>query len=234
MKRYGLYVILACFGVAHASQFPVKLGDTTVTIKQYRRGSGKNYVHLHHNETTALKAALTMVKASGGSVLTLDHPGERNIVFHLNEVRYEFDPNRIFSDSGIEQTLKNLGAYSKEAHLEVKHLAEAILQRIPEGKVIAVHNNESYSAHDYLAGHEYANEASKLNLDKKQFYRNFYVVTQEDDFNRLKGLRFNSILQTIHPTDDGSLSVYMSNRQYVNVEAGYDQFLAQLGMLRHA
>lgn len=234
MKRYWIYVVFACFGVAQASQFPVKLGDTVVLIKQYRRGSGKNYVHLHHNETTALKAAMTMIKASGGTVLTLDHPGGRNIVFNLNNTKYEFDPNRIFSDEGIKKTLSNFGAYSVEAHSAVKKLAQEIIQRIPSGKVVAVHNNESYSSHDYMEGHELASEASELHLDDKQFFRNFYLVTREADFMRLKNLKFNSILQKSHPSDDGSLSVYMSKRQYVNVEAGYDQFLAQLGMLRHA
>ena len=34
--------------------------------------------------------------------------------------------------------------------------------------------------------------------------------------------------------DDGSLSVFLANRAYINVEAGYDELAMQIKMLRHA
>ena len=61
--------------MAEAAQYPVMLGGTTVIIKKERYGRGKNFVHLHQNETTALKAAKAVVKEHGGSLLTLVHPG---------------------------------------------------------------------------------------------------------------------------------------------------------------
>ena len=220
--------------MVHAGQYSVKVGDSTVLIKQYHHRCGKAFVHLHQNETTALKAARAIVKAKGGSVLTLVHSGERNVVFHLRKTRYEFDPNRIYTDKGIKKTLLQFGHYSLAAHREVSKLANKITSLLPQGKIIAVHNNQDYSLNDYLPGHGLAADATLLHVNQDHFFRNFYLVTQKKDYKRLKQLKFNSILQAKQATDDGSLSVFLAGSDYINVEAGYDQLVAQIKMLRRA
>lgn len=234
MNVFRLLFFLFSIPAALASNYPVRVGDSIVYIRQIQNGKGNTYVHLHQNEKTALRAAEIMVAHQGGRLLTLVHRGGRNIVFHCHHHRYEFDPNRIFTDTGIQKTLKAFGNDSREARIEVKKLANKIKQLLPRGKIIAVHNNQSYSLKNYLPGHPLANDAHQLHVTKKHPYRNFYLVTQKKDYRRLKHLNFNSILQTEHATDDGSLSVYLAKRQYVNVEAGFDQLLPQLNMLRHA
>ena len=218
----------------HAASTSLKLGDETVLIKQKNYRTGKAFIHLHQNERTALKAAYAAIKTQGGSVLTLVHHGERNIVFHLNHVRYEFDPNRMFSEAGIKKTLTQYGAYSLEAHATVRRLADKIKVLIPPGKVIAVHNNQSYSLRDYYTGKPLASDVRALHVNQKHSYRNFYYVTQKRDYVRLKQLKYNSVWQALSPEDDGSLSVYLAGRQYVNVEAGHDQLAMQISMLRRA
>ena len=217
-----------------ATQQVVHVGDSRVIIERIQHGKGKSFVHLHQNETTALQAAKQVVQSEGGSVMTLVHSGQRNIVFHLQHERYEFDPNRIFTDTGIKKTLSAFGHYSPEAHAEVKALAQKITSLLPEGKIIAVHNNNDYSIKEYLPGESLHHDAGKLHIDSARFYRNFYLATQHDDFIRLKNLRYNVILQAKAATDDGSLSVYLAHRDYVNVEAGYEQLLAQIDMLHWA
>jgi len=229
-----LLLFLNTFNTTYASEYPITLGDSVVTIQRQQHGKGKTFIHLHHNETTALKAAKAVIAAKGGILLTLRHTGERNIVFHLHRKRYEFDPNRIFTDIGIQKTLLQFGLYSREAHLEVRKLADKIKQLLPKGKIIAVHNNESYSLNDYLPGHNLANDAQSLHVNQQHYYRNFYLVTRHNDYLRLKKLNYNSIWQASNATDDGSLSVYLSGRDYVNVEAGYDQLLPQIKMLKYA
>lgn len=219
---------------ASASSIPVVLGDETVIIQQQQIGKGKVFIHLHQNETTALQAAKTVISEEGGCLLTLIHSGKRNIVFHLGQKRYEFDPNRIFTDVGIKKTLLNFGAYSPDAHRAVQKLALEIKRRIPGGKIIAVHNNQSYSLKDYLPGHPLALEAAQLSYRDKLHARNFYLMTQQHDFLRLVNLKFNGVLQAPLACDDGSLSIYLSHRDYINVEAGYDQLAAQVKMLRNA
>lgn len=212
----------------------VQLGDNTVVIRQERYGQGKTFVHVHHNETTALAAARHVAKNDGGTVLTLVHPGGRNVVFYLDHTRYEFDPNRIFSNHGIKKTLSQYGPYSKAAHLEVKKLAEKLITLIPSGRVIAVHNNQEYSIKNYLPGGDAANDAKALYINPHSYYRNFYVVTQEYDFKRLKKGRLNGVLQSPDAKDDGSLSVFLAHQNYLNVEAGYGELKAQIAMLRMA
>jgi len=226
-------LLMLCFGVGHADKIPVQLGDTQVVIEHIQHGHGKAFIHVHQSEQTALQAARAVVDSEGGSIVTLHHPGGRNIVFRLDGVRYEFDPNRMFTDVGIQKTLNTFGPYSHEAHRLVRQLAEHVTNLLPANQtIIAVHNNQSYSLKTYYAGANLAHEAEALYVPQPRAYRNFYVVTQKADFVRLKQRAFNSVLQASKPGDDGSLSVYLTSKPYVNVEAGYGQLAAQIMMLR--
>jgi hypothetical protein len=226
--------LMLMVSMVHASRCTVKLGDTRVVIQQTKNGHGKTFVHLHHNETTALKAAQHIVKTEGGSVTTLIHKGKRNIVFHLRHQRYEFDPNRIFTDNGIKKTLMAHGHYSRAAHAAVKQLARQFIHILPRGKVVAVHNNNGYSIKHYFKGKCLHRDAKALHLGHEHFFRNFYLVTRSHDYERLKALHYNAVLQSRAATDDGSLSVFLAHRNYVNVEAGYGQLQAQIDMLKRA
>jgi hypothetical protein len=233
----SLIIMLITFAAAQpcsAREYPVRLGDTTVTIVQERFGKGKAFIHVHENETTALQAARTFIKEHGGSLITLKHGGERNVSFTLHHQRYEFDPNRIFTNRGIYKTLNAYGPYSKAAHFVVKRFATHIMHLLPKGKIIAVHNNDSFSLHDYLPGQNLAQDARGLHYNHHQHFRNFFIVTQKQDFVRLKSQQFNSIWQAKSAEDDGSLSIRLSKHKYVNVEAGYDQLEKQISMLLHA
>ena len=211
------------------------LGDESVIIQQIKgKDTGKTFIHVHHNEQTALNAAKKVVHQEGGTLITLIHSGGRNIVFHLDNRRYEFDPNRIYTDTGIKKTLSEFGPYTPKAHQEVKKLAIKIKQLLPQGKVIAVHNNASYSLKDYLPGHSLACDAQEVHLSSDNYFRNFFLVTRSSDFIRFKMDGFNGVLQKPSATDDGSLSIYLARREYINVEAGFDQLAEQIKMLKTA
>ena len=140
----------------------------------------------------------------------------------------------MFTDTGIKKTLSTFGHYSSNAYIEVKKLADKIKGLLPEGKIIAVHNNNDYSIKEYFPGKSLHKDAKALHLDDKRYYRNFYLVTRIEDYLRLKELRYNTILQARGAVDDGSLSVYLAHRDYVNVEAGHGELLAQIDMLKWA
>ncbi len=233
-RIYALLLLFLGLNPVYASSYLVKIGSSIVIIQKQQHGKGKAFVHLHQNETTALQAAKAVIKAEGGSILTLVHLGRRNVVFHSRNKRYEFDPNRIFTDRGIKKSLMRFGNYTPSAHAEVKKLANKIKALLPKGKIIAVHNNEFYSLKNYFPGRNLASDARALNFNQGLSSRNFYLVTQKSDYVRLKKLNFNSIWQASEATDDGSLSVYLATRNYVNVEAGYSQLAAQVKMLKHA
>ncbi|CEK10854.1 protein-tyrosine-phosphatase [Legionella hackeliae] len=232
--KYFAFLLFLASNLIHAQTITVKLGDNTKVNILKQSGRGKTFVHLHENEVTALQAAKLYVKRKGGTLITLKHSGNRNIVFFLHGVRYEFDPNRIFTNKGITKTLKQFGPYTSEAHHEVRKLARKIICSIPPGKVIAVHNNRGYSIKEYFPRHALAGDAKALNYIPKSSYRNFYFVTQRHDFSRLKGLQFNVALQANHATDDGSLSYYLGNKVYINIEAAYGALKEQLEMLNDA
>jgi ribosomal protein L15 len=231
--NYWLLILLFFCHCVYSMNQVVMVGDEPVGIN-YIPGKGKTYIHVHHNEKTALKAAQEVIKQEGGSLITLEHSGGRNIVFHLNNTRYEFDPNRIYTDVGIKKTLTSLSQYSVEAHKEVKKLAEQIKKLLPSGKVVAVHNNASYSLKDYLPGNALEHDAQAVHMLEHNYYRNFYLVTRIRDFLRIKSKGYNGVLQKKSATDDGSLSVYLAKREYINVEAGYDQLIEQIKMLQQA
>lgn len=227
-------LIFNTLSFATTTNYVVKLGDATVNILQEKNGPGKAFIHLHQNEHTALLAALEIVRKQGGSLITLSHKGTRNIKFNLDGKAYEFDPNRIYSDNGIKKTLMEFGNYDKKSHFLVKNFAKKITDLLPSGKIIAVHNNESYSLKDYLPGHSLEHDAALLNFNPENYYRNFYLVTKKFDYTRLTDKKFNSILQAKTALDDGSLSIFLANKDYINVEAGYDQLAAQIDMLKNA
>lgn len=231
--KYFLLIPLFFCQFTYAMNHIVMVGDEKVEIK-HTEGRGKTYIHVHHNEQTALRAAQAVIKQEGGSLITLEHSGGRNIVFHLHNKRYEFDPNRIFTDIGIRKTLISLSQYSPEAHKEVKKLATKIKQLLPKGKVVAVHNNSSYSLKDYLPGNSLENDAQAIHMLPRNYYRNFYLVTKISDFLRIKSRGYNGVLQKNTANDDGSLSIYLAKNEYINVEAGYDQLIEQIKMLQHA
>lgn len=231
--RWLLLCVIVLNQMACAVNHTVRVGDEPVRIQQII-GKGKTYIHVHHNEQTALKAAKAVIHKEGGSLITLIHSGGRNIVFHIDNERYEFDPNRIFTDQGIKKTLSQYSHYTPEAHHEVKKLALKIKELLPKGKIIAVHNNSSYSLKDYLPGHELAKDAKSLYLNPENYYRNFYLVTKLSDYLRLKMEGFNGVLQKHTATDDGSLSILLAKSDYINVEAGYDQLNEQIKMLLRA
>ena len=219
-----------CFG--SVEKIPVKLGNTTVNNNKKKVGNGTSFIHLHQNETTALKAIKTVIKNHGGSFITLKHNGDRNIVFKLHGKNYEFDPNRIFSKVGIKHTLDEYSNYDFVAYKEVKKLSKKIKALLPtKGKIVAVHNNQSYSLQDYLPGNTLAKDASLLKIHKNRDYRNFYLTTQKSEYQKLANKKHNIILQSNKATDDGSLSIYLAKRNYINVEAGYDNLKDQIVML---
>ncbi|MBI2785335.1 MAG: protein tyrosine phosphatase [Legionella longbeachae] len=231
--KYSILISLFFCQFSYAMNYIVMVGDEKVKIN-HTVGRGKTFIHLHHNEQTALKAAQTVIKKEGGSLISLVHSGGRNVVFHLNNQRYVFDPNRIFTDKGIKKTLSSLSQYTPQAHKEVKKLATKIKLILPKGKVVAVHNNSSYSLKDYLPGNTLEKDAQAIHMTPENYYRNFYLVTKISDFLRLKSKGYNGVLQKSSATDDGSLSVYLSKNDYINVEAGFDQLFEQIKMLQHA
>src|SRR5690606_26443427 len=129
-----------------------QLGDTKVEIVTTRYGSnGYTLIALHENESTSIQAARQVLSRTGGILLELRHGGGREVSFTLEEKRYSFDPNRIFTDGGLVRTLK--GGAEPAAIAAVKGLRNELLKHLDGRVVVALHNNTngSYSLASYQA-----------------------------------------------------------------------------------
>lgn len=223
--------------VSHAAfAAPFQIGDTTIQVNISGSPGRFTYVHVHENESTALKAAQIVQKHRGGKLIHLAHGGGRMVNFSLKGQSYSFDPNRIFTPNGLQKTLamNSVHRVTPEVTQEVKKLADFITNQLQGGTVVAVHNNKSNPILRYLPNGPYAKSTSDTVLVGKLSPHHFYIVTQRSMFESLKGQGFNVVLQDNRRVeDDGSLSVYAARHglPYINVEAGFGALTEQVKML---
>jgi len=230
---------------AHDLNFDYLIGSTEVRVRVYSKGHGQTYFAPHYSETTAVAAAMSIINAKdgGGTLVQIIHGTghPRNVTFTLKGVTYSFDPNRMFTDAGIQKSLEFVGhRYSKEAHSAVASFAWVVrehlnMAKVPGGTMIAIHNNSGgYSLDSYLPGEFFGKEAPKINRNPARSPSDFYFVTTEALYETLRAKKYNVALQnTAAMTDDGSLSVYCAQHgvPYVNIEARQGHFKEQVDML---
>ena len=232
--------------VTEARFFPLektiyyKLGDKTIPLKVLQYGPANDIacINIHDNEFTSVQAAKSVLEIKGGTLIKIENNAQRIIRFSLRGVLYSFDPNRIFSRTGIEQTLKENGRISLLAIEEVEKFGQRLLQLIPDNIscVIALHNNteNAYSVKSYLSGGDRHKDAKQVYADSLQDADDIIFTTDPSLFEEMASLGYNCILQNNEKVRrDGSLSVYYGeqNRRYVNIETQHgktDQYQEML------
>src|SRR5687768_13877565 len=102
-----------------------------------------SFINLHDDENTGAKACEYFIAKYGGSLLQLQHTGNRHFTFKLNGQSFSFDPNRIFTSKGLKATLTKLSVYREDAATEIRKFADIILKNYVDDKrlVITLHNN---------------------------------------------------------------------------------------------
>jgi len=211
-----------------------RLGTRKVDINFLKKGSGLTFVNLHDNENTSVKAAFIVIDSIGGRIIQLQHTEERNIQFNLESVKYEFDPNRMFTDLGAEETLKRYSKMSGKAHKSIRALAKRVVDSLDQRMIVTLHNNseDNYSSLSYLD--EYKNDAVEVYINPDKDPDDFFFVTTKELFDAFKKLGYNTVLQNNDTmTDDGSLSVLAGQQDipYINVEAQHGHLEEQVKML---
>jgi hypothetical protein len=245
-----ILAVIFCFSVKILwAQIPnarvsiVSLGkDTRVVVAPMCKSpvAGVWMVHVHEDENTAVQAATEFLDSSGrGCFVTMKHGMGRNISFHIDEVKYTFDPNRIYTENGRKATLSRFGKYSDSAFVAVSQLAELFTSSFIDGNrlVVALHNNTNeggLTIKSYQKGGIYANDASDVFVNKNEDVDDFFYTTSAQAFQFFKALGFNVLLQNnATVTDDGSLSVYagLKGMDYINIEAEHGKKEQQKRML---
>lgn len=219
-----------------------KIGDRSIPVKILQYGSVNNNIiclNLHDNETTSVKAARSVLEETGGTLIKLENNNQRVIRFRLKGISYGFDPNRMFSRVGIEQTLRDNRKISRDAMDEVEKFAIRVLQLIPDSIscVIALHNNteEAYSVRSYLPGGNRDDDAKAVYADSLQDVDDIVFTTDSLLYQRMADSGYNSIWQNNEKAKkDGSLSIYFGerNRPYVNIETQHGRVTQYIEMLQ--
>ncbi len=220
---------------------PFPIGETLVHARVFRNGAAApTFLSIHDDEDTAVAAGKANLAESGGRLIELAHTGNRLITFALDGQRYTFDPNRIFSDTGIEKTLSKEGVYSVAAHGAVARFAQEYARAFAlerEPVIIALHNitDSDFSVRSFLPGADYGGNVVAIHVSPARDRFDFFFTTDRGFFDALKSRDFNVVLQDNERVeDDGSLSVYFARKgiPYVNVEADLSHLAEQTAMLR--
>jgi hypothetical protein len=210
-----------------------KLGERTMPIRIFQYGDLKNIVciNLHDNENTSVEAAKSVLELKGGTLLKIENNNQRVVRFRLRGVSYGFDPNRIFSQMGIEQTLRENKRTSPSAIEEIEKFAQRLLQLIPDSAscIVALHNNtnEAYSVKTYLSGSQRQFDAKAVYTDSLQDVDDIIFTTDSLLYSKMADNGYNSIWQdNVNVRKDGSLSVYCGEKgkRYINIETQHGKF----------
>jgi hypothetical protein len=217
-----------------------KLGHDHVRIKIFQYGKKKDivFINLHSDETTSVTGAEKLLQTRGGLLIKLENDNKRNIMFRLGNSVYTFDPNRIFSQIGIERTLAHFKNINDKAVDEVKKFANCILELLPKEsyRVIALHNNTEgdLSVNSFLPGNQFETDAKKVYADENQDPDDFFLTTDSLLFHRLSAEKYNTVLQdNLRVQQDGSLSVYFGEKKicYLNCETEHEKLKQYVEMI---
>jgi hypothetical protein len=220
-----------------------KIGDKNLPVSIAQYGDVKNIVciNLHDNEESSLQAARTVLESSGGTLIKIENNNQRVIRFRLKGIFYSFDPNRMFSRIGIEQTLRDNRRSSKAAIDEIEKFAQRLLLLFPDSIscIIALHNNTegAYSIKSYLPGGNRQSDAKAVYADSLQDIDDIILTTDNRLYQKMSDNGYNSIWQdNINAKKDGSLSIFCGerNRRYINIETQHgkaDQYMKMLEKL---
>ncbi len=239
MKFY-LYILLCLFSLhstVRAQHPPVFEGMTTDTVAlqlndlplnlvKYTYGKPNiNFLAIHDDEDTGVKAAFEYIRFSGGSIVDCQYGSTRNYKFYYNDEEFQTDPNSIYTLPGIIRGLEKYSWAEPEVVKLLDQTAKEILKLYNTETppyIFTLHNNGDggFGISYYLKGYELANYADSLHINFEMDNDDMILVTDVELFNCLKKENVNVVLQSDNAPDDGSLSYYAMKQgiPYVNIE----------------
>lgn len=221
----------------------LEIGETQVSLWRHgRRNARRLFVNLHQNERTSLEAGRLLLGERSFRLYHFETGGNRRIRFELHSTAFEFDPNRIFSRTGVECTLsRHNGAVPPAAVTALCRFAGAYTRALAIEQaraVVALHNTcDDYNVLAFLPGGNQAAVAAEVHIENPRHLHDFFYVSERAAFEALGARGSNVVLQAPPDrldNDDGSLSIYCARRHvpYINVEAHPDDVEKQVTMLR--
>ncbi len=217
------------------------LEEEKVWVNIYEgRGAGLTFVNLHDNENTSAEAAKVHISRHGGRLVELVHGRGRAVVIRRNGVLHYFDPNRMFTENGLRQSLDffhNLSGENVEIAADFARKVAGFIS-IGKGKaIISVHNNTpgKLTIHDFKPGQWYGADSREVFINPAEDPDDFFFTNSPALFRALKTLRYNVALMVPDPPDRGTLGNYVNNAGgiYVLVEGEHGHLSRQVRMLEN-
>jgi len=248
LRRFGMIFIFVSLLFAEKSDSnrlnnPIVhtylLGEEKVWVYEYQQpGIDITLINLHDNENTAAKAGLAFIQKYGGRLIELRHGRGREVVVRLNGELNRFDPNRMFSDTGLRASLKYFHNNTEQVFNHATAFRDSIIQLLAADKnktVISVHNNtpDRMTIHDFLPGRWYGNDTQKVFINPEQDHDDFFIVSSTILYTALLEHSYNVALLAKKPSDRGMLMSYCSNlgSLCITVEAEHGKLNKQQEML---
>jgi hypothetical protein len=220
-----------------------KIGNRNieVIISKYGQKDDPVYVNMHDDEKTSILATRRLLEKTGGLFIKIENAGLRNISFKQNGLNYTFDPNRMFSRTGIHQTLMNHGRSGENIISAVEKFGKWFLKLIPANPscIIALHNNTDgkFSVESYLSGNDRARDAKAVHINPQDDPDDFFLTTDSNLFASLAKENFNTVLQNNKTAKkDGSLSIWCGENgmNYLNCETQHGRLTQYSAMIEAA
>jgi hypothetical protein len=220
----------------------ILINDFYVNLVKYSfREPNVNFLVIHDDEDTGVKAAFEYIQYSGGSVIDSQYGGVRNYNFNYGSQFYQIDPNKIYTEMGIQNGLAKYGMVDSAVASELLNASKVILNHYSAGKpsyIFTLHNNTdgSFGIASYLKGYELESTADSLYINFQMDPDDLILVTEPDLFTWLKHENVNVVLQSKTAPDDGSLSIYAMQNQipYINVEVQHSHQYEHLRLIEIA
>ena len=204
----------------------IVLGDLNVNLVKYSYSQPNiNFLTIHDNEDTGVKAAFRFLNEIGGTIIDCQYGGVRNFKFTYEDEIYQTDPNSIYTKRGIRLGLEKYGITDDFVVDELEKAGKTILNTYnpkTTGYIFTLHNNadSGFGISSYLPGYELASTADSVHINFEMDNDDLLLVTEIPLYNYLKKANVNVVLQSKYATDDGSLSIYamQNNIPYLNAE----------------
>lgn len=194
-------------------------------------------VALHGNERTCTGVFEKLPRFVHFNLLSVEQERKRLLAYRSADATLLFDPNRIFTDTGIKETLQfhNLGnplVYQQAIKSFADTLLACMYANQKSQQIVAIHNNSNDNFS--ILSYQNSNETQDLFINVEEDVDNFVVVTAGQDFAFFKQNNINTALLADTPyTDDGSLSVYclQNGIPYINIEVEHGNEQKQIQLL---
>ncbi|UFP93481.1 hypothetical protein [Gloeobacter morelensis] len=228
-----------------AGEHSVLLGNPADRLKLVVRDSGQPgplYFAPHDDENIAVRAVERRWQSRpSGVLIELRQTGRRYIYQHLGGRRLWCDPNRMYSEpqvvaaqitalrpkcAVVPPAAASFGPMDLDlAGAHFARIGAQVLATLGEwlgrsyGPLVGVHNNTDGSLN---VGNVFKrSEKPVVHRATGADPDDFFLVTEAGDFDALRTLGFNVVLQPVRTADDGSLSVWAARNRvrYFNAEA---------------